>query len=138
MHARLDGSGAQRVGGRWNSRGHAVVYMAESVALAVLENLIHLSRQDFPIGYVTVGATIPDNVEILGEEWVRALAGMPAATPPTIGDYWIERNLSAVLRVPSFIVRSESNYLLNPAHPEFRRIIVERPISFEFDPRLFA
>jgi RES domain-containing protein len=50
IHARLDGSGAKRAGGRWNSRGHAVVYTAESVPLAVLENLVHMSRTDFPIG----------------------------------------------------------------------------------------
>ena len=51
-YARLDGEGARRVGGRWNSAGRAVVYMAESIALAVLENLVHMSRQDFPTGYV--------------------------------------------------------------------------------------
>ncbi|HUE02378.1 MAG TPA: RES family NAD+ phosphorylase [Bryobacteraceae bacterium] len=36
-------------GGRWNSPGRAV-YMAESIALAVLENLVHMARQDFPRG----------------------------------------------------------------------------------------
>ena len=46
-YARLDGEGARRAGGRWNSPGRTVVYMAESVALAVLENLVHMSRQDF-------------------------------------------------------------------------------------------
>ena len=51
-YARLDGEGAKLVGGRWNSPGRAVVYMAESVALAVIENLVHMSRQDFPTGYV--------------------------------------------------------------------------------------
>ena len=66
-HARLDGEGARRVGGRWNSAGLAVVYMAQSVALAVLENLVHLSREDFPSNYVSVAATIPDSVEMLSE-----------------------------------------------------------------------
>ena len=46
-HARSDGEGARLAGGRWNSPGRAVVYMAESVALAVLENLVHMSAQDF-------------------------------------------------------------------------------------------
>lgn len=32
-----------------------MVYMAQSVALAVLENLVHMSRQDFPTGYVRLG-----------------------------------------------------------------------------------
>jgi len=42
-------------GGRWNSSGRAVVHMAESIALAVLENLVHMTRQDFPRGYVLGG-----------------------------------------------------------------------------------
>ena len=29
--------------------GRAVVYMAESIALAVLENLVHTTRQDFEV-----------------------------------------------------------------------------------------
>jgi RES domain-containing protein len=49
-HARLDGLGAKSVGGRWNSPGRAVVYMAESISLAVLENLVHMARVDFPTG----------------------------------------------------------------------------------------
>lgn len=60
--ALLDGEGARRVGGRWNSPGRPVVYMADSIALAVLENLVHLSRQDFPTGYVVIAARIPDDL----------------------------------------------------------------------------
>ena len=29
-----------------------MVYMADSISLAVLENLVHLNREDFPVGYV--------------------------------------------------------------------------------------
>jgi hypothetical protein len=38
--------------------------MAQSTALAVLENLVHMSRQDYPTGYVVVAATVPDHVRI--------------------------------------------------------------------------
>jgi RES domain-containing protein len=72
VHARLDGSGAKRVGGRWNSPGRAVVYTAESVALAVLENLVNMSREDFPAGYVVTGVSIPDHVAICGAGWQPA------------------------------------------------------------------
>jgi RES domain-containing protein len=63
-YARLDGEGARLAGERRNSPGRAVVYMAESVALAVLENLVHMSRQDFPVGYVCAAAVIPDGMDI--------------------------------------------------------------------------
>lgn len=69
-YARLDGEGAKRVGGRWNSPGRAV-YMAERIALAVLENLVHLSRQDFPTGYVCVAPDLPDGLPILSERDLR-------------------------------------------------------------------
>src|SRR5450432_2475776 len=65
LHAPLDGAGAMRVGGRWNSPGKRVVYMAESLSLAVLENLVHMNKVDFPVGYVSVSAIIPDHVRVL-------------------------------------------------------------------------
>jgi RES domain-containing protein len=40
------------------------------------------------------------------------------------------------LRVPSSVVLGEFNYLLNPAHPDFARITIARPESFDFDSRL--
>jgi hypothetical protein len=42
-----------------------------------------------------------------------------------------------VLEVASVIVPHEHNYLLNPAHPDFAKIVVEPPALFHFDPRLF-
>jgi RES domain-containing protein len=80
IHARLDGAGSRLVGGRWNSRGRAVVYMAERVALAVLENLVHMPRQDFPTGYVVVAAEIPDGLSILSEEQARSILGASDAS----------------------------------------------------------
>src|SRR5882724_11221307 len=38
----LDGEGARRVGGRWNSPGRAAIYAAEEPSLTVLETLVHL------------------------------------------------------------------------------------------------
>jgi len=135
-HARLDGEGARRVGGRWNSAGLAVVYMAQSVALAVLENLVHMSREDFPSNYVCVAATIPDGVQTLSEAQLRTRPELRTLNARELGDRWIQSCESAVLQVPSVIVPSEHNYLLNPAHPEFAAIVTEPPALFHFDPRL--
>jgi RES domain-containing protein len=54
-----------------------------------------------------------------------------------LGDYWIDNELSAVLRVPSAVVPAESNYLLNPRHLDFAQIATGDPVTFEFDERLF-
>jgi RES domain-containing protein len=111
--------------------------MAQSVALAVLENLVHMSRQDFPRGYVIVGAVIPDELSILDAP-VRATAGLHEAQLRAFGDRWMDEKMSVALRVPSAVVPGDWNYLLNPAHPQFDRIVAARTIPFEFDPRLFT
>ena len=50
----FDGEGARLYGGRWNSPGRAVVYLAGSLALAALEILVHVKSQRELEGYVKV------------------------------------------------------------------------------------
>jgi RES domain-containing protein len=111
--------------------------MAETVALAVLENLVHMSRQDFPNGYVCVAAVLPDTVNVTAERDLRLRAGLQELSSRALGDWWIETNEFAVLQVASALVPNEHNYLLNPAHPEFALITADPPALFHFDPRLF-
>jgi RES domain-containing protein len=51
-----------------------------------------------------------------------------------IGDAWLEKRSSAVLKVPSAISRMEYNYLLNPAHPYFAHVTLRATEDFVFDP----
>ena len=53
-----------------------------------------------------------------------------------IGAEWARKRSAAVLMVPSAIVPAESNYLLNPLHPDFRRIKVGKPSTVTTDLRL--
>ncbi len=133
IYAHLDGEGARRVGGRWNSRGHAVVYAAQSISLAVLENLVHMPKQDFPVGYVSVSALIPESVGVLDVDKFRR----PRESEIDVGDRWIDTQESAVLRAESVVVPREHLYLLNPEHPDFALIRIEQIEPFVFDPRLF-
>lgn len=114
-----------------------VVYMAESIALAVLENLVHMSRQDFPMGYVCVAAVLPDSLNTATEQDLRLRADLRQLSSQSLGDWWIDSKETAVLEVPSAVVADEHIYLLNPAHPEFARILAGPPALFHFDPRLF-
>lgn len=43
---------------------------------------------------------------------------------------------SVVLAVPSVLVPTETNYLINPNHPDFPKISIGNPEDFQFDPRL--
>lgn len=136
IYAHLDGEGAKRVGGRWNSPGRAVVYMAETVSLAVLENLVHMAREDFPAGYVVVAATVPEQIRVQRDQ--DLLIESRVIDHRQLGDQWIDSCDSAVLEVRSTIVPFEHNYLLNPQHPDFAAIAVEPPVPFVFDERLFG
>lgn len=139
--AAYDGRGAQLFGGRWNSKGTRVLYMSESRALAVLETLVHLTAE-VPDKYVLGGANIPPDLEIsnvpesgLPAGWRTALSAQQTITRE-IGDEWVRTGRTAVLSVPSVIVE-ERNFVLNPAHPDFRHIAFLVPVPFDFDSRFF-
>lgn len=137
----FDGEGARLNGGRWNSVGVRVAYASQSVALAALEVLVGLQKSAALASYSLIGIQFD-------ERWVETvpLAALPAnwrghpAPPETqaIGDRWILERRSLVLKVPSAIVELESNYLINPAHPEAARLVVSPPAPFELDARLLA
>ena len=141
-HVRMafNGIGARIYGGRWNSPGTSVVYTAQSQSLAALELLVHL---DDPLLLVEKYSLIPVEVDTAFVLEVSR-SGLPRnwqAMPPSaelrsIGDDWVRDAASAVLQVPSAIVPAESNFLLNPRHPDFTKLRIGKPISFQFDPRL--
>ncbi len=136
----FSGEGAAKLGGRWNSRGVAVVYTSANRSLAALETLVHLTP---PVMFHYRIVRIE-----FDESWVERLpwAQLPSdwkTEPPPLstrqlGDAWARSSRSAILAVPSVIVPQETNYLLNPAHPDFERITIGKPVSFTFDPRLLV
>jgi len=135
----FDGEGARFYGGRLSSKGFAVVYTAGSVALAALEMLVHLQSADVLARYVVRSAQFDDSLVLdldrrrLPKNWRQSPTPRSAQR---IGDAWIAGAESAVLRVPSAVIPSEDNYLLNPARPDFRHIAFGPPQPFRFDPRL--
>lgn len=136
----FSGEGTQRVGGRWTPRGVKAVYTSSSLALAALELLVHLASEDIGTLFVAIAADIPDDLQIdaiaqsqLPDNWRDTPA--PAALSG-IGQEWLKAGRTAVLSVPSAVIPSERNYLLNPEHPNFERIKIARPEVFSFDPRL--
>lgn len=55
-----------------------------------------------------------------------------------LGDTWLRKMETAVLKVPSAIIDLEYNYLFNPAHPDYDKITISNVSRFTFDPRLKA
>lgn len=133
------GEGARLYGGRWNSAGRPVIYLAQSRALALTEILVHLESAQILSSYVLFEAEIDPSYiadvhpDSLPKKWNREPA---PARLQAIGDDWLASATSVALRVPSAIVIGEFNYLLNPLHPEFSRIKIRGPEKFLIDRRL--
>jgi RES domain-containing protein len=127
----LSGTGARLYGGRWNSPGRAMVYAAETAALAVLEVRVHLDLtpdllpDDYVLTAIECGAPAIETVTALPDD------------PRSFGDRWLAEARTPVLRVPSFIVPESVNLLLNPAHPDAGLFAVESQRPFRFDERLW-
>jgi RES domain-containing protein len=137
----FSGDTAMRYGSRWNRPGVAMVYTASSLSLAVVEHFVNIDSPDYKIKLSSITAAIPDVVQIedlnissLPPDWA---AKPPADSSKDIGSQWILGAKSAVLKVPSVAVQGEWNYLLNPAHPDFRKIKIHTPVSFSFDERMW-
>ena len=135
----FDGEGARIEGGRWNSPGTAAVYASQSAAVAALEMLVHLGRGSILSAYVLIPCTFDEALVLrldptdLPKRW-RSYPAPPALQ--LIGDAWVNRGASAVLEVPSAVIETNANYLLNPRHRDFRSIRVLAARPFQFDLRL--
>jgi RES domain-containing protein len=135
----FSGAGAKTSGGRWNSPGTAVIYTAGSISLGILEMLVHLWSKDVLRHYVTFELSFDEAmlrripVGDLPRSWWNPRA--PAACQ-SVGDEWARGLESPALALPSAIVRTEWNYLLNPAHPDFPKIKIASPQPVRLDKRL--
>jgi len=137
----FSGEGAKLVGGRWNSQGNSIVYTSATLSLAALETFIHMEIEDAGNMLVSISAEIPDNIEFETVQESELLPDWRTTPAPSvlasIGDNWFTSKLTAVLIVPSAIIPRENNYLLNPFHPDFSKIIIYPEESFVIDKRLW-
>lgn len=134
----FSGEGAALFGGRWNSPDVRIVYVSATKALAALENLVHLNP---PMAFKYVAFHLEFDASLVREINPANLRKNWAVHPPPpatqkIGDEWVHSASSAILQVPSVIISGEWNYLLNPAHPDFKKIRIGKPEPFTFDRRL--
>jgi RES domain-containing protein len=136
----LKGEGARRFGGRWNSRGVAVVYAAESLELALLEAIVHLDLDLLPRDYWQLCLEVPDELLVPGPK--RLPRGWDALPPyvarvQSIGDRWVRAGTSVALRVPASVLPERSNVLLNPAHADMTRVREVSRERLQWPSRLF-
>lgn len=136
----LEGEGAYRFGGRWNTPGTRLMYASESLSLALLEVLVHLEEEEMASKYSSATIGFDEMFVVNAADF----SGLPenwgdspiAPAVQAIGDAWARSLKSLVLRVPSAIVRGEFNYLINVEHKDLKNVKLGTPETFIFDNRL--
>ncbi|WP_149243844.1 RES family NAD+ phosphorylase [Dyadobacter sp. 32] len=134
----LTGEGAFKYGGRWNSPGSRMLYTSSRRSLAMLEILVHWHRPIPPPDYVVVVLFIPD--ALVGKNLLYTIPDwrQEQQWSRQEGDSWLRDRTSLLLRVPSVVVPAESNFLLNPLHPDANSVKVVDVEPFSLDKRLFV
>ena len=136
----LSGTGAKLYGGRWNSKGVPVNYFSSSKSLAVLELLVHSNINLLPDNLKIITLFVPSEIKIktfniteLPENWKT----YPAPIQNQIlGDEWLNSNKNLILKLPSVIIPTEYNYLINPNHKDIEKVKIIQKENFRFDERL--
>ena len=134
----LSGVGGHHADGRWHTRGKPILYASEHPALAMVEAMAHMR-----LGVTAIPLTLKlIAIDVADAATIAAMPDLPAgwqANEPTsqaIGDAWIARGETLLLRLPSAILAHSTNYLINPAHAEAATVLSEVEIEpFWFDRR---
>ncbi len=138
----LSGKGAALYGARWNSVGVEMIYTAANRSLAMAEVAVHLTLATLPADYLMMTLFIPDDVALQKLN----VADLPAnwnafphpASTQAVGDAFVAAGKHCVLQIPSVVTQGDFNLLLNPAHPDFKRIGIAATEKFPFDNRIFG
>lgn len=135
-----DGRGAMLEGGRWNSPGLPVIYASLTQSCAMLEILAHTNIGKVPRHHKMITLEIPRKLKL---ETITAqdLAGWDHPNLQAgreYGDAWLSQSRTVALIVPSVIAHHDNNILINPLHPDFKRIHVSKPEPVKWDGRLFS
>ena len=116
-----------------------MIYSAQSRALACLENLVHRSGEGNNALYKVMLIEVPDSLKVeeldikkLKKDWYSS-NNYPYCQ--AIGNKWLQDANTLILKVPSVVIKQEFNYLLNPTHPDFKKVKLIGTEDFNFEER---
>lgn len=128
--------------GRWHHKGQPIVYTSATPSLAALEVLVHVDPALAPSDVRLLELDVPSELTVERCEPEKIISEWRIYPAPSelqdFGSQWLTSLRSAVLQVPAAVMPVESNFLLNPRHPEFERVSVVREVPFSFDSRLLG
>lgn len=136
----LSGTGAYRVGGRWNSKGTYMVYCSENSSLAYLETLVHFDKSLAPPNLFIMQLEMDDSAPIYkvkDSEYPKDWMNFGIIENQKLGDGWMSAMKYLAILVRSAVNTIEYNYLLNPLFPNYTALVKVVKISpIDMDGRL--
>lgn len=135
----ISGTGAKMFGGRCNSVGTPMHYMAENRALAALEVLVNIDNvSDTSQLCLSIFELSDESIEFCNlNQLPKNWRAYPSSFElQKIGDEFVKTNKYLLLRVPSAIIEDEFNFLMNVNHPLAENIKILEIKPFSFDNRL--
>ena len=137
----LSGKGAALEGARWNSPGTEIIYTAANRSLCMAEVVVHLTLASLPADFMMATILIPDSLSMkivkdkgLPANWNSFPYGIESQR---FGDKFVNEMEFCLLKIPSAVTKGDFNILINPAHPEFKKIKIVHTEAFPFDRRIF-
>ena len=125
--------GASIYGGRWNSIGNFVLYTAQTSSLSILEHLVHVKgtnqNSKYKLSIIDIG-----NAEV-AEIDGNAIDPLNFKQTQNVGNEWLSSKKSPILKVPSIINPTESDFIINPNHSKLKMHIISQE-WFVYDSRL--
>jgi RES domain-containing protein len=140
-YADLLGIGGMTASARWHTAGQPIVYLAETPSSALLEVIVHLETDEDhrPDAYRLLKIEADDGVDF---ESVALSSLSPAwktdeLETRALGDAWLSRRKTPLLRVPSAITPETWIWVFNPRHGDAPRLRITPTEKHLFDVRLF-
>ncbi len=138
----LSGKGAEKSGGRWNSKGTPLIYTCESRALCTTEIAVHTPLGIIPLDYSLVTIEVASRIKVFEIDLSKLPADWKSIPHPhstqLIGDKFVADNDFLICKVPSVVVPGEFNFLINPKHKDLKFVKALSIETFSFDERLFV
>ena len=136
----IEGNGASKFGGRWNSKGFPVVYTSLTISLSMIELLAHHTSTNSLKNNKLILLELPEDmvISVIKKEEMNSNWQSDIKYSQTLGNRFIASCSALLLKVPSAIIPQENNILINPRHQQFSQVKIKDILSFGFDLRLFS
>ena len=137
----LSGTGARLYGGRWNPVGSPGIYTSEHISLALLEKYAHAKSKENMERIALLRIEIDENKVPVFHTEERLLKKMwyeDVLYSQWLGEQILSDLSIAAFSVPSAIIPTERNIILNPAAEKFHLIKFSEPTDFITDFRLLS